>query len=225
MSTRVEAVPKDMSFSKLKEIVGVLMSILGEVYVDPLGKLIGIANQPFFVSTITVSDPIFMKYFSDKYVDLINLYKIISLPKSKVECVYDNKTGDIISMNQIGDPENKVVILPLTPEDVPNSEVLFEKYDEYKGIFENGYEPEYTIDETTDPSIKDFEYAMSTVYVYDTNLGFPITREMVPKPKRVKKVMYGKACEDDPDSEFLLWKVRLEYDYIVVNLVLKTVKL
>ena len=205
--------PKDLKFANLKDIVGMISHIISIGYIDSLGVVRGERKHPAYLPIFTIKDQTFVKYFKNTLLDFDLFYEFIKISKNKssITCECDD-IGKIIDLRAIvKDEDNNPVErhFPLRRTDMPNIMTIFEAYNN-KLLF--NMDEYYQIDTPT------FIDAITNDYIY-TYDEYVITREAVPKPKKLISCNYGISADvKNGDDSYVYFTTNLIYELMDIKI-------
>lgn len=205
--------PKDLKFANLKDIVGMISHIISKGYIDSLGVVRGERKNPAYLPIFTIKDQSFVKYFKNTLLDFDLLYEFIKIAKNKSSITCEcNSIGEIVDMCAVvKDEDNNLVErhFPLRRTDMPNVIVVFDGYDNTNIFNSTTY---------SDIDVYTFVDAITNDYIY-TNDTYVITREAVPKPKKLISCNYGiSANVKNGDDSYIYFTTNLIYDLIDIKI-------
>lgn len=207
--------PKDFSMSKMKDIVAILQHVLSEIKIDDFGFVTGLSQNLATIVFAEVHDPIFIKYFGSKYIDLRQLYPVISLKKNQVELELDNN-GHISLIKSI-DPDINIMCQIYDTENVPNIDVLDEKYNENAEALKKEIKEWILYD---DSMLNELRNDLIEMYVHVISNGPTLIKDFIPKPKKITGFRYAKLHVIEEDGAVMnYWKSVVSYGAISISIV------
>lgn len=207
--------PKDFSMSKMKDIVAILQHLLSEIKIDDFGFVTGLSQNLATIVFAEVHDHIFIKYFGSKYIDLRQLYPVLSLKKNQVELELDNN-GHISLIKSI-DPDINIMCQIYDTENVPNIDVLDEKYNENAEALKKEIKEWILYD---DSMLNELRNDLIEMYVHVISNGPTLIKDFIPKPKKITGFRYAKLHVIEEDGAVMnYWKSVISYGAISISIV------
>lgn len=197
--------PKDLKLANLKEIAAMVSHILiNEGFVDWAGVIIGESKSDAYLPKFDIKDEAFIKYFRNTLIDFDLLYEFCKMASAKnTQCELDD-SGNIIKLIYNNDIEYMDLIIHRVHIET-DGPVTFDKYDN---------EHIFKATAVRDLDLNDFIYAMTNDYVYRWN-KYIITKEAVPKPKKLKA---GQFTISDIVSPYIYYTTVLNYDLMDIKI-------
>lgn len=163
-----------LKLADAKEIFAALSHMLITGYIDSFGVVKGVSKNPAYLPIFTITNKAFIDLYGNKLFNFDDMYDLYKSIKNKASIAYGINDGKIISIKNT--ETNMEIPFVFTAE---NTCVEFHEYSGNPHLFK--------VTDKIDLNLDLFISSIVNDYIYQDG-KYIITREAVPKPK---KISYG----------------------------------
>ena len=206
-------IPTGIKLNDLKSIFSMIAHTIDYGYIDSFGVVTGQNKNMAYLTRYIISDKAFVEMFKHTIMDFDKVYEVVKSCKNKSSMSFGYEDDKLVSI-KCNDTDQEEVIS--AGEGTVSYTSLFPKYTD-PDLFKRDNDKKVCV------STVDFMNAISEDYVFTDGI-YVITREAVPKPKKIISATYFYGDKIIvADSEFVNFTTLLAYDNMMIEVVSRVI--